>query len=426
MKTILYGINSITTMLDKELEAKTELLYACTNGDQLFKGSSVHSLSCLATLNYRHIKKIIICSMCVDEIVNSLLEIKFPLEKIYFFNSATCTVELCNNYLIPKIKQEEIFYAIFDQSCNIASFDTMTIATLAEMHRKQGGFKYIHFLIIPRNSISESECSFQSNYTKEDEDWRTTHIVQPILESVNSTIAVSKLSSREEANILLKDIEADQIFPNTFKLKYRGELVSFEKMEYWVNKGHSLEIIEPKQIAVDLISSFIHSNKFEQRKLITFTIREYNIHPERNSDLNAWIEFAKSLDPKEYACVIIRDTYKATEKLPSELNLFIECPLASIDIPTRIALYQRAYINLGATTGPSFLYYFVPNIASIRFLIVSDDNFATSREVLSKPGFIHGEIPCFARSKRHIVVWQKETFELIYQAFNELCHRLES
>ena len=364
--------------------------------------------------------------MCVDEIANILLQAGFPIRLLHFFDSATCSVKSCEKNLVPHVNKNDILYAIFDMSCNIASFDTLTFVVWAEMERQKRGLKYIHFIILPRISASPTTYSFRSNYSEEDERWRLSHIVLPILESVDSTLSVTKLAFREEFDSIFNTVSLNNIFPDTFLEKRHGTLIRFDELDNFSKLGRSFEIISAQKVALSLVDSFLKSHQATHKKLITFTIREYDIHPERNSDYNDWVTFAKGLDPEKYFCVLIRDTYKSAEKLPEELSVFTEYPLASIDIAARIAIYQASYINLGSTNGPSYLSYFIKGTASIRFLTVSDDHFASSKETLNQPGFHYGEEPCFALSPRHIVIWETENLQTISHAFKELSYRLEN
>jgi len=417
MNILLYGINSITSTLSKELKGLNNLEYACTTGEQFFGNIKAHTLSELALDNY---EKVIICSMCVDEITNDLVAKGFDINKIYFFNSATCTVQSCQSKLVEPIKDTDILYSIFDLSRNIASFDVVWLATRAELERQRLGLKKIHFIIIPREQSDINAFAVRTNYDYHDELWRLTHIIIPTLKSLKTTSAVSEFSNKQQAYGFLKQFNSKNLHPSDFNNSHKGHLVQFDDLNEHKQAGRSIEVFEPSNIAQNLISSFICSRNLEGKKLITFTIREYEVHQERNSTLDVWLEFAKALDTEKFTLILIRDTYKSAEPLPKHMQVFIECPLASIDIQARIALYQAAYINLSSATGPSFLPYFIPNAPSIRFMQVANDHFATSEKYFNTPGFNFGSKPSFAEAEYHEVIWQKEALEPLKVAFNKL------
>lgn len=417
MNILLYGINSITSSLTTELKELNNLEYACTTGEQFFGSIKAHTLSELVPESY---EKVIICSMCVDEITNDLVAKGFDINKIYFFNSATCTVQSCQAKLVASVKDTDILYSVFDLSRNIASFDVVWLATRAELERQKRGLKKIHFVIIPREQNDINALAVRTNYEYHDELWRLSHIIVPTLRSLQATSAVSEFSNKQQAYDFLKQFKNENLFPRDFNDSLKGHLVCFDDLDEHKSVGRSIEVFEPSDIAKNLVNSFINSRHLEGKKLITFTIREYEVHQDRNSTLDVWLEFAKTLDTEKFALILIRDTYKSAEPLPKHLQGFIECPLASIDIQVRIALFQAAYINLSSATGPSFLPYFIPNAPSIRFMQVSNDHFATSEEYFNTPGFNFGSKPSFAEAEHHEVIWQKEALEPLKVAFNKL------
>ncbi|TMP43491.1 hypothetical protein CWB96_01905 [Pseudoalteromonas citrea] len=417
MNILLYGINSITSTLTTELKELNNLEYACTTGEQFFGSIKAHTLSELIPDNHT---KVIICSMCVDEITNDLVAKGFDINKIYFFNSATCTVQSCQEKLVEPVKDTDILYSVFDLSRNIASFDVVWLATRAELERQERGLKKIHFVIIPREQNDINALAVRTNYDYHDELWRLSHIIVPTLKSLQTTSAVSEFSNKQQAYDFLKKFKNENLFPRDFNHSLKGRLVRFDDLDEHKSAGRSIEVFDPSDIAKNLVSSFISSRHLEGKELITFTIREYEVHQERNSTLDVWLEFAKTLDADKFALILIRDTYKSSEPLPKHMQVFIECPLASIDIQTRIAFYQAAYINLSSASGPSILPYFIPNAPSIRFMQVSNDHFATSEEYFNTPGFNFGSKPSFAEAEHHEVIWQKEALEPLKAAFNKL------
>lgn len=98
--------------------------------------------------------------------------------------------------------------------------------------------------------------------------------------------------------------------------------------------------------------------------VITITLREASHHPERNSDLMAWLRFAKTLDKR---VIFIRDTAKAHELLDG----FESCPEASFNVTKRHALYRAASLNFFVSNGPSLLAICDQKINYVCFIKVS-------------------------------------------------------
>lgn len=86
-------------------------------------------------------------------------------------------------------------------------------------------------------------------------------------------------------------------------------------------------------------------------ELVTITLRECEHWPERNSNLQGWMSFARNARRKGYRVVVVRDTLKADEP-------FGECitsPEASRDLHARARLYEAAVCNLFVNNGPAWL-----------------------------------------------------------------------
>lgn len=81
---------------------------------------------------------------------------------------------------------------------------------------------------------------------------------------------------------------------------------------------------------------------------VTITLREAEHDPERNSNVGAWLNFARDLKKQGENVVFVRDTDKAYEPLQGAVT----CPKASRDLDARMALYQEAKANLFVSNGP--------------------------------------------------------------------------
>jgi len=87
---------------------------------------------------------------------------------------------------------------------------------------------------------------------------------------------------------------------------------------------------------------------------IVITLRETRYSPERNSNINAWLEFARRRRDEGHNVVFVRDTAKAHEPLDD----FATYPEASLDLITRAALYSAAKCNMIVANGPAELLQF--------------------------------------------------------------------
>lgn len=83
---------------------------------------------------------------------------------------------------------------------------------------------------------------------------------------------------------------------------------------------------------------------------VVITLRESQHWPHRNSNLRAWLDFAHDLRRQGELVIFVRDTLKAYDR--EGFGSFDTCPIASLDLDMRVALYERAKCNLFVDNGP--------------------------------------------------------------------------
>lgn len=84
---------------------------------------------------------------------------------------------------------------------------------------------------------------------------------------------------------------------------------------------------------------------------VVITLRECDYSAHRNSKLDAWLEFARSLQAAGERVIFVRDTAKASEPLEG----FTTFPSASYDVHRRMVLYEQAKMNFFVSNGPVML-----------------------------------------------------------------------
>ena len=156
---------------------------------------------------------------------------------------------------------------------------------------------------------------------------------------------------------------------------------------------------------------------FAGRRPITITLREMDLYPYRNSNLWAWLNLAQYLtDHGEYV-VFVRDTAKATEKLDG----FEICPEASVDLHSRMALYEIAKLNLFVANGPTTLGWF-GDFPWLSFTRIEPDG---HEYVPNTPSFwrdnigieVGTQLPWALPDQR--IIWQPDDYENLIKAWEE-------
>ena len=123
-----------------------------------------------------------------------------------------------------------------------------------------------------------------------------------------------------------------------------------EYVEYDYHAWHLVEAAQhgltipkwtPPQWAFEVVDRFL-----DGEKPVVITLRESDNQPERNSRVDAWLDFAGGIG-LNHSVLFVRDTARAEDPLFGWV-----WPLASTNAYIRAALYQRALVNMMVGNGP--------------------------------------------------------------------------
>lgn len=154
------------------------------------------------------------------------------------------------------------------------------------------------------------------------------------------------------------------------------------------------------------------------RTVVTITLRESAAYPEVNSDLEAWGEFARSLDADRYLPVIVRDT-EADPGLPPPALSGITPFEGASDVALRAALYESADLNMGTASGPMMLCWLRPDLPYLVFRMFRLGSRRSTPMAVRALGLeIGGQL--VVAGPRQRIVWEEETPEGIGRAFREI------
>ena len=102
----------------------------------------------------------------------------------------------------------------------------------------------------------------------------------------------------------------------------------------------------------------VYTEHTVSEKRITFTLREAEHHPLRNSNVSEWLRAAECLSERGHRIVIIRDTLRAFDSLPSGFGDLVTSPDAAINLHRRACVYQTSTLNVGVCNGPMWMSIF--------------------------------------------------------------------
>jgi hypothetical protein len=147
--------------------------------------------------------------------------------------------------------------------------------------------------------------------------------------------------------------------------------------------------------------------------------------PARNSSMQAWIAFARALDPARFMPVFVPDLEQTLNGRTQELQGFVVLGEAAWNLGLRMALYERAHISMGVNTGPMGLCWLNARTHYATLKMAPADVPQTSPAFYRELGFEPGRSLPFASPTQELV-WQDDTLEAIQRAFTRIAERLES
>jgi hypothetical protein len=161
------------------------------------------------------------------------------------------------------------------------------------------------------------------------------------------------------------------------------------------------------------------------RRVVTVTLRRNFEDLSRNSRLDVWQQFARSLDPDRYCVIFVDDTYGVFDRAPegSDEGIFY-CDLASFSVTLRLALYEHAYVNLLTINGPLTI---CVHDADVRYIITNfgaGDGINAVRTHMTLNGLAPPQHYPFAGPFQRLV-WAPETLPTIQAAFASMVADME-
>lgn len=271
-------------------------------------------------------------------------------------------------------------------------FGVWLVRAMAE--RDAAGCDRLHVVLVPH---TEGLGGFARHWGEHDEAatrWRLWHVVMAMVPLAGATVTLT--ASRAQA------LEMQSLHPSSSwwpkgRAHLAGPLIDAARAGGKV----------PRFMATEAARRYVARwFRGESRKVVTLTTRNQATHADRNSAHAAWSALAESLD-RRYAIARLHDTHVA---LGSSSGAW-----AAIDVDLRMALYERAGMNLIGNNGPATLLWF----SGAPFL---QFGFGLPEEKWTKHMAEHlhlrpGDQLPWARADQRLV-WRPDSFEVMREQFD--------
>lgn len=242
-------------------------------------------------------------------------------------------------------------FCFYDMQVSPCSYDFFTFLYSAEICRIRRGLKGIKLILVkgPNHDFRQDQIR-----TRIQNETFFHNVIVPGISLLPSCESFMWLN-REEASL---NLQKEHIFPKGYSTQRPiNEYCGHELVASKIRQDEISFFKAPKYaeaIAEQFINQQIGNNAF-----VTLTIREIerdDVGGTRRIDINFWNNTIEKLNSLGFKTVLIRDTAMSfSDKI---LDGAIEAPIASIHLPTRMALYDRAQLNLTKNNGPAILQLF--------------------------------------------------------------------
>jgi tetratricopeptide (TPR) repeat protein len=310
-------------------------------------------------------------------------------------------------------------HAIYDLQIGPASFDFVTFVILAHLGAQQAGCAHVHFVLVP--GPTDGFRPDDSTYDLASKYQRLYNIILPACAMVDLPVSISLCAHRPEAARLIAGLDGP-LFPDGYSISNPTASFLCSTLVAAHYSGEKIPSLRAATYARRNAAKWL-SHHCNGLRPIVITLREAGHSPGRNSNLSAWIEFARRLDHNKYLPIFVRDTEKAVERHCGEFDGLTTCPIASFDLAFRHALYELAYLNLTVPNGPGVLCWLNDRIRFIMFGMLNQSAPETSATYLASMGLkIGGQLPFVGPFQR--LVWERDTLEVIEREFAAMEERI--
>ena len=263
-------------------------------------------------------------------------------------------------------------FCFYDMAVSPCSYDFFSFLYSAETCRIRRGLENIHLIIVhgPKNKFREDNIR-----SDEQNEIFFNNVIVPGISLLQSCSSFMWLA-RNQASC--SGLSNETIFPRGYSLEVPvpdystpGHVASLIRQD-----KHSF--LEAPPYAKSLARSLIE-NKCPDGKFITITVREIerdNKNNTRNLNHTVWQNAIAHLASIGIKTFVIRDTSSSSK--PALFDGAEELPEASVHLPLRLAIYEKALVNFTKNNGPGGLLLY-SKARTVYFNGFDDDVIALSR-----------------------------------------------
>jgi hypothetical protein len=317
-----------------------------------------------------------------------------------------------------------VLYGFYDLQVSPLTYDAAWFVALADRERRRLGLEAVHFVVVPGNvdGLREERGAYDAAVDLESRRWRLHHVVIPLFGLVPSAAGFTLLPSRRAAGAL-RAAAGPRVYPRHYEPSLPVGQHPSELLDAGRAGETGLAVLKSPVQARRFVEQWL-APRLQGRRLVTITLRDYRFMTARNSDVGVWGEFAGRLAPR-YLPVLVLDTERALDPLPPALLGLEAFREASWSVPLRLALYERAFLNLGVNNGPLLMGALSASVRLLVFKMITPSVPQTTEEFMARLGFeVGGQLPFAGPFQR--LVWEDDRLDVIEREFTAMVARIEA
>lgn len=306
--------------------------------------------------------------------------------------------------------------AFYDLKVSPITFDFLWFLAAADLTRRRVGARSVHVVVVPGTSdgVRIERDDYEDVISPDARRLRLFNLTIPATALLPSISGLTLAGTRAEAALLRR--AATHVYP----VGYETALPSFMHPSECLNAartdGAEIAVLRAPRAALDALDQWL-APRLGERRLIVITLRHYAYMPARNSSIAEWTSFARSLDPKQFFVVFVPDTNQ-TLGLPTEFEGITVFGEAAWNLVLRMALYERAFINLGINNGPMGLCWLNARTRYITLRMRTESVPQTTLAYTSSLGFEPYRSLPFATPFQKLLWDEPDTAEVIRREFD--------
>ncbi len=318
----------------------------------------------------------------------------------------------------------QTLHAFYDLKVAPVTFDYLWFLAGADIARRRSGLDRVHVVIVPgpHDGVRREHRDYERVVDAEGRRARIHNVLLPAASLLPACAGVTLAESRRHAAALRAT--AHNVYPADYETALPVYPSSIDCIAAARAGERTIGVLRATEQALADVERWLAS-RAGSRRVVTVTLRAYRYMPARNSNLAAWAAFARGLDRGRYFPVIVPDTEQAIEGLPRELEGLTAMPEAAWNLPIRMALYERAWLNLGVNNGPMGLCWLNDRTRFVTLKMATPGVPQTTLDYMRSLGFEAGHSLPFATPYQEFV-WQDDTPVTIAEAFRRMEARIEA